>query len=82
MLGCGPNGKHTALEAVTVVLDLPPPQPSSMPVYHSSNRVSASDPKSALALQKLVQAAVITLKFSDWKIEYLACIVFSVLVSK
>lgn len=58
LLGCGPGGKHTALEAVTVVLDLPPPQPASMPVYHSSNRVSAADPKSALALQKLVQAAV------------------------
>lgn len=58
LLGCGPSGKHTALEAVTVVLDLPPPQPASMPSYHSSNRVSAADPKSALALQKLVQAAV------------------------
>ncbi|KAI5065823.1 hypothetical protein GOP47_0018447 [Adiantum capillus-veneris] len=58
LLGCGPSGKHTALEAVTVVLDLPPPEPASMPTYHFNKRVSAADPKSALALQKLVQAAV------------------------
>ncbi|KAH7351861.1 hypothetical protein KP509_19G017700 [Ceratopteris richardii] len=58
LLGCGPSGKHTALEAVTVVLDLPPPQPASMSTYHSNKRVMAADPKSALALQKLVQAAV------------------------
>lgn len=58
LLGCGPSGKHTALEAVTVVLDLPPPQPASISVSQSSKRVSAADPKSALALQRLVQAAV------------------------
>ncbi|KAG6554798.1 hypothetical protein Mapa_003818 [Marchantia paleacea] len=55
LLGCGPEGKHTALEAVTVVLDLPPPPPTSMNGY---TRVSATDPKSALALQRLIQAAV------------------------
>lgn len=58
LLGCGASGKHTALEAVTVVLDLPPPQPASISISHSSHRVSAADPKSALALQRLVQAAV------------------------
>eukprot|EP00249_Psilotum_nudum_P022201 c28414_g1_i1 orf=316-3969(-) len=58
LLGAGPGGKHTALEAVTVVLDLPPPQPASISVSDSIERVSASDPKSALALQRLVQAAV------------------------
>ncbi|XP_010488814.1 PREDICTED: uncharacterized protein LOC104766603 [Camelina sativa] len=58
LVGAGPDGKHTALEAVTIVLDLPPPQPGSMAGLTSIDRVSASDPKSALALQKLVQAAV------------------------
>ncbi|KAL7590700.1 hypothetical protein Lser_V15G38237 [Lactuca serriola] len=58
LVGAGPKGKHTALEAVTVVLDLPPPQPGSMSGITSIDRVSASDPKSALALQRLVQAAV------------------------
>ncbi|KAK9741707.1 hypothetical protein RND81_03G122700 [Saponaria officinalis] len=57
LVGAGPDGKHTALEAVTIVLDLPPPQPGSMAGITSVDRVSASDPKSALALQKLVQAA-------------------------
>ncbi|XP_074591395.1 uncharacterized protein LOC141847287 isoform X1 [Curcuma longa] len=56
LAGAGPEGKHTALEAVTIVLDLPPPQPGLGLV--SVDRVSASDPKSALALQRLVQAAV------------------------
>lgn len=46
------------MEAVTIVLDLPPPQPGSMSGITSVDRVSASDPKSALALQRLVQAAV------------------------
>lgn len=58
LVGAGPDGKHTALEAVTIVLDLPPPQPGSMLGITSIDRVSASDPKSALALQRLVQAAV------------------------
>ncbi|KAH6798551.1 SH3 domain-containing protein [Perilla frutescens var. frutescens] len=58
LVGAGPEGKHTALEAVTIVLDLPPPQPGSVSGLTSIDRVSASDPKSALALQKLVQAAV------------------------
>ncbi|XXG66397.1 hypothetical protein AAC387_Pa05g3885 [Persea americana] len=58
LVGAGPGGKHTALEAVTIVLDLPPPQPGSMSGITSVDRVSASDPKSALALQRLVQAAV------------------------
>lgn len=58
LVGAGPDGKHTALEAVTIVLDLPPPQPGSMSGFTSVDRVSASDPKSALALQRLVQAAV------------------------
>lgn len=58
LVGAGPGGKHTALEAVTIVLDLPPPQPGSMLGFTSVDRVSASDPKSALALQRLVQAAV------------------------
>ncbi|XP_011625800.1 uncharacterized protein LOC18440835 isoform X2 [Amborella trichopoda] len=58
LVGAGPGGKHTALEAVTIVLDLPPPQPGSMVGLPSVDRVSASDPKSALALQRLVQAAV------------------------
>ncbi|CAL8169087.1 unnamed protein product [Prunus armeniaca] len=56
LVGAGPDGKHTALEAVTIVLDLPPPQPGSMLGLTSVDRVSASDPKSALALQRLVQA--------------------------
>ncbi|KAL1532946.1 hypothetical protein AAHA92_32897 [Salvia divinorum] len=58
LVGAGPDGKHTALEAVTIVLDLPPPQPGSVSGITSIDRVSASDPKSALALQRLVQAAV------------------------
>ncbi|PKA51999.1 DEAD-box ATP-dependent RNA helicase ISE2, chloroplastic [Apostasia shenzhenica] len=58
LVGAGPDGKHTALEAVTIVLDLPPPQPGSMSELTSVDGVSASDPKSALALQRLVQAAV------------------------
>ncbi|GLT97448.1 hypothetical protein SLE2022_150130 [Rubroshorea leprosula] len=58
LVGAGPEGKHTALEAVTIVLDLPPPQPGSMSGFTSVDMVSASDPKSALALQRLVQAAV------------------------
>ncbi|XP_074353707.1 uncharacterized protein LOC141692692 isoform X2 [Apium graveolens] len=58
LVGAGPDGKHTALEAVTIVLDLPPPQPGSMLGITSIDGVSASDPKSALALQRLVQAAV------------------------
>ncbi|KAL6496434.1 hypothetical protein OROGR_029692 [Orobanche gracilis] len=58
LVGAGPDGKHTALEAVTIVLDLPPPQPGSILGLTSIDRVSASDPKSALALQRLVQAAV------------------------
>ncbi|KAB1212014.1 hypothetical protein CJ030_MR5G025398 [Morella rubra] len=58
LVGAGPDGKHTALEAVTIVLDLPPPQPGSMSGLTSVDSVSASDPKSALALQRLVQAAV------------------------
>ncbi|KAL8225600.1 hypothetical protein R6Q57_018157 [Mikania cordata] len=58
LVGAGPDGKHTALEAVTVVLDLPPPQPGSMSGLTSIDRVFATDPKSALALQRLVQAAV------------------------
>lgn len=58
LVGAGPDGKHTALEAVTIVLDLPPPQPGSMSGFTSVDMVSASDPKSALALQRLVQAAV------------------------
>ncbi|XP_057540987.1 uncharacterized protein LOC130818794 isoform X2 [Amaranthus tricolor] len=58
LVGAGPDGKHTALEAVTIVLDLPPPQPGSMAGITSVDKVSASDPKSALALQRLVQAAV------------------------
>ncbi|GAB2250787.1 hypothetical protein Droror1_Dr00017037 [Drosera rotundifolia] len=58
LVGAGPDGKHTALEAVTIVLDLPPPQPGSMVGITSVDKVSVSDPKSALALQRLVQAAV------------------------
>ncbi|KAL3825518.1 hypothetical protein ACJIZ3_021547 [Penstemon smallii] len=58
LVGAGPDGKHTALEAVTIVLDLPPPRPDSTLGLTSLDRVSASDPKSALALQRLVQAAV------------------------
>ncbi|XP_062210700.1 uncharacterized protein LOC133912127 [Phragmites australis] len=58
LVGAGPDGKHTALEAVTIVLDLPPPQPGSMSGLTSVDMVSASDPKSAMALQRLVQAAV------------------------
>ncbi|KAL8036593.1 hypothetical protein ABFX02_12G168900 [Erythranthe guttata] len=58
LVGAGPDGKHTALEAVTIVLDLPPPQPGSISGLTSIDKVSASDPKSALALQRLVQAAV------------------------
>jgi len=58
LVGAGPDGKHTALEAVTIVLDLLPPQPGSMAGIISVDRVSASDPKAALALQRLVQAAV------------------------
>lgn len=58
LVGAGPGGKHTALEAVTIVLDLPPPQPGTLSGLTSIDRVSASDPKAALALQKLVQAAV------------------------
>ncbi|KAG8376312.1 hypothetical protein BUALT_Bualt09G0050200 [Buddleja alternifolia] len=58
LVGAGPDGKHTALEAVTIVLDLPPPQPGSTLGLTLIDRVSASDPKSALALQRLVQAAV------------------------
>ncbi|KAL8191562.1 hypothetical protein R6Q57_028293 [Mikania cordata] len=58
LVGIGPEGKHRALEAVTLVLDLPPPQPGSMSGLTSINRVSASESKSALALQRLVQAAV------------------------
>ncbi|XP_054780041.1 uncharacterized protein LOC129287810 isoform X2 [Prosopis cineraria] len=58
LVGAGPDGKHKALEAVTIVLDLPPPQPGTMLGLTSVDRVSASDPKSALALQRLVQAAV------------------------
>ncbi|WVZ56384.1 hypothetical protein U9M48_006925 [Paspalum notatum var. saurae] len=58
LVGAGPDGKHTALKAVTIVLDLPPPQPGSMSVLTSVDMVSASDPKSAMALQRLVQAAV------------------------
>lgn len=60
MVGAGPDGKHTALEAVTIVLDLPPPQPGSMLGLTTVDSVSVSDPKSALALQRLVQAAVST----------------------
>ncbi|KAG1365847.1 hypothetical protein COCNU_12G008470 [Cocos nucifera] len=58
LVGAGPDGKHTALEAVTIVLDLPPPQPESTSGLTSVDRVSAADPKSGLALQRLVQAAV------------------------
>ena len=58
LVGAGPDGKHTTLEAVTIVLDLPPPQPGSMAGLTSIDRVFASDPKSDLALQRLVQAAV------------------------
>eukprot|EP00252_Welwitschia_mirabilis_P024672 TRINITY_DN7388_c0_g1_i1.p1 TRINITY_DN7388_c0_g1~~TRINITY_DN7388_c0_g1_i1.p1 ORF type:complete len:782 (+),score=190.52 TRINITY_DN7388_c0_g1_i1:145-2490(+) len=58
LVGAGPTGKHTALEAVTVVLDLPPPQPEAKDNITSIDRVSASDPKAAMALQRLVQAAV------------------------
>ncbi|KAL9259304.1 TSET complex member tstB-like protein [Drosera capensis] len=58
LVGAGPDGKHTALEAVTIVLDSPPPQPGSMVGITSVDKVSVSDPKSALALQRLVQAAV------------------------
>ena len=58
LVGAGPDGKHTALEAVTIVLDLPPPQPGAVSGVASVDKVSASDPKAALALQKLVQAAV------------------------
>ncbi|XP_078427619.1 SH3 domain-containing protein isoform X2 [Wolffia australiana] len=58
LVGAGPSGKHTALEAVTIVLDLPPPQPGTISGITSVDHVSASDPKSALALQRLVQAAV------------------------
>ncbi|XP_008798968.1 uncharacterized protein LOC103713729 isoform X1 [Phoenix dactylifera] len=58
LVGAGPDGKHTALEAVTIVLVLPPPQPESTSGLTSVDRVSAADPKSALALQRLVQAAV------------------------
>ncbi|ONM58455.1 Aspartic proteinase oryzasin-1 [Zea mays] len=58
VVGAGPDGKHTALEAVTIVLDLPPPQPGSMSGLTSVDMVPASDPKSAMALQRLVQATV------------------------
>lgn len=64
LAGAGSEGKHTALEAVTIVLDLPPPQPGLGLV--SVDRVSASDPKSALALQRLVQAAV-RITLTCWK---------------
>ena len=43
---------------MTIVLDLPPPQPGSMSGLTSVDMISASDPKSAMALQRLVQAAV------------------------
>lgn len=54
------------MEAVTIVLDLPPPQPGYMAGLTSVDRVSASDPKSALALQRLVQAAVWNLFSIFW----------------
>jgi hypothetical protein len=55
LVGSGADGKHNALEAVTVVLDLPPPQPLQMVGGRATDR---ADPKSAIALQRLVQAAV------------------------
>ncbi|XP_024525120.1 uncharacterized protein LOC9633241 [Selaginella moellendorffii] len=58
LVGCGPTGKHTALEAVTIVLDLPPPAPVVMKSSSLLDRISAFDPKAATALLRLVQAAV------------------------
>ncbi|KAJ7571646.1 hypothetical protein O6H91_01G170400 [Diphasiastrum complanatum] len=58
LIGCGPSGKHTALEAVTVVLDLPPPAPDALEVSVLKDHSSTSDPKAAVALQRLTQAAV------------------------
>jgi hypothetical protein len=48
---------------VTIVLDLPPPKPGSMYGLTSVDMVSASDPKSAMALQRLVQVAILRTKF-------------------
>jgi hypothetical protein len=63
LVGCGPPGKHIALEAVGTVLDLPPPKPpgSAKPSQTPAEKTAAaaaSDPKGATALQRLVQAAV------------------------
>ena len=64
LVGSGSDGKHNALEAVTVVLDLPPPQPLHMVGGRATDR---ADPKSAIALQRLVQAAVCVCTFLlDW----------------
>eukprot|EP00850_Spirogloea_muscicola_P007938 SM000041S15497 [mRNA] locus=s41:434327:443553:- [translate_table: standard] len=55
LIGCGPEGKYLALETVSAIMELPPPPPL---VRGSTKRASASDPRSAVALQRLMQAAV------------------------
>ncbi|CAI5964662.1 unnamed protein product [Closterium sp. NIES-64] len=61
LVGCGPQGKHLALEAVSTVLDLPPPPPPQLPSSHGAAAVSAapiSHPRSAIALQRITHAAI------------------------
>eukprot|EP00271_Cylindrocystis_brebissonii_P002242 TRINITY_DN12688_c0_g1_i1.p1 TRINITY_DN12688_c0_g1~~TRINITY_DN12688_c0_g1_i1.p1 ORF type:complete len:1176 (+),score=259.12 TRINITY_DN12688_c0_g1_i1:411-3938(+) len=59
LVGCGAEGKHLALEAVSAVLDRPRPGPPSRKGTAVSNDGSfVSDPRSAMALQRLVQAAI------------------------
>eukprot|EP00850_Spirogloea_muscicola_P010313 SM000060S19645 [mRNA] locus=s60:313681:321369:+ [translate_table: standard] len=55
LIGCGPEGKYLALETVSAIMELPPPPPL---MRGSVKRASASDPRSAVALQRLMQAAV------------------------
>ncbi|GJP37964.1 hypothetical protein CLOM_g22409 [Closterium sp. NIES-68] len=62
LVGCGPQGKHLALEAVSTVLDLPPPPPPTLPSSPGATAAvglaSISHPRSAIALQRIVQAAI------------------------
>lgn len=66
LLGCGPEGKQLALEAVSNILDLPPTPPPALPplaLSEAAARLALEkqpllDAQAAVSMRRIVQAAV------------------------
>ena len=77
LTGCGPEGKHLALEAVTAVLDRPPPPPppTSTSSILTHSQPPSVDPRTAVALQRVLQCAIFFLGENSGKCLWASCVV-------